>query len=347
MTETKKVEYSMLKQAAVIAAGLSLLLSGCTIQAEGAASSSEGLDSVSDISEVTASKLRYGLTGSDGTAYTVYFHAPKETVSKEKAPSCMAQEGDTVRTGDYALYLQKGEGQPQRQNLQLFDGELLSFNDSREGMVRVLPQAEGWSSDLLAVNQYLSCNGSLTSVIGLSPDGSKLQTYTFELNGEKNSTRMTASLEQMKSGGLLSSSYVNGTGGHYTNIWQVDGQAGLLFSKRYMEDLTSPGASPEEAAKLLFTRYLEGLKGKETSGETRLRDYRLEEMKLEQPPTEESEGVFVFRVFYSVLPDSMDYVLAGNGEAQADGWITGRSLYGQALISNDSMFSLTNLSTGL
>ncbi|MNO00347.1 hypothetical protein D3C81_2202200 [compost metagenome] len=57
--------------------------------------------------------------------------------------------------------------------------------------------------------------------------------------------------------------------------------------------------------------------------------------------------MFLFSAFYSVLPDSKDYVLAGNGEIGTDGWITGRSFYVQAILRNGSVYSLVSMSTGL
>ncbi|KLU61664.1 hypothetical protein CEB3_c20970 [Peptococcaceae bacterium CEB3] len=77
-------------------------------------------------------------------------------------------------------------------------------------------------------------------------------------------------------------------------------------------------ANPEQLAKQVFESFLQYKEGKSYPETGRIKDYRIESIKIENSKAAD----FVFSVSYSVLPATDQYCLAGNGKRQRDGWIS-------------------------
>jgi hypothetical protein len=118
----------------------------------------------------------------------VALYSPDAKVSQAQDPSCAANTGDTVRTGHYSFYLRSKENSViADQSIDSFGNGLLEFNDQRK-MIQVLNNHGDWSSDLLAIQQYASCNGSEFAVLGLTEQGTGLLPYKFRINNKESST---------------------------------------------------------------------------------------------------------------------------------------------------------------
>lgn len=170
---------------------------------------------------ITGSKLTVTLTSSQGKKAQVYLFAPDEAVRVEDAASCMAQVGDRFSTGRYDAYLlAPGASGPVRQNLVLFGGEALQFNERRPEYLTVLPGEQGQAPDVLLLRQYGSCNGTGAMALALSPDGGQLIPYNF-VSKRISLTAGIGSMDQPGPGKLRTKSYNNATGIHTTTMWEV------------------------------------------------------------------------------------------------------------------------------
>jgi len=194
------------------------------------------------------STLQADLAMKNGKKVHVYLYAPDEEVWSEQAPSCVANEGDTLRTGSYAFYLQPGDNlNPVKQDVAPFGDEKMEFNDNRS-MLEVLHNHGDWPSDLLIVRQYGSCSGSINAILGLSQDGKRLIHYKFKLNGQLNDNLFSTPVEQLNSGLMQTASYNNAEGVYRVITWQLDKKHDILVPvkadnetepKKQIESLTA------------------------------------------------------------------------------------------------------------
>ncbi|EGW41085.1 hypothetical protein [Desulfosporosinus sp. OT] len=96
-----------------------------------------------------------------------------------------------------------------------------------------------------------------------------------------------------------------------------------------------------EIAGEVFEKYLIHLKEQKTPESQRIKDYLINSIKIEKS----NDMGFEFSVFYSILPDSERYILAGNGDKGDDGWITGK-FYFVDVSKSDKTYRITQLATG-
>lgn len=174
-------------------------------------------------------RLSATLRSSGGATARVYLEAPDEQVQLVDAPSCMANRGDTLRTGTYAFYLLPGgSSTPEKQSIDPYPGEQLTFNDQRPHYLQVLPGGPG-IPDLLLVWQYGACNADAFAVLGLSPDGKRLVQYQLKYEtGELRNTAGSKGIEAPQPGGLRTTVYNNATGKTLVRTWELNEPEGVL-----------------------------------------------------------------------------------------------------------------------
>lgn len=96
----------------------------------------------------------------------------------------------------------------------------------------------------------------------------------------------------------------------------------------------------EEISEIVFANYLESLKDINVEDARRIKDYQIEKINIEK----HEEAKFVFSVEYSLLPATANYVVAGNGIPEADGWVRKIFKFVEVEISNKG-YKITNIST--
>lgn len=171
---------------------------------------------------IRASRLTVTLTSTTGKRAQVDLYASDEKVRVEDAPSCLANRGDTLRTGTYRFYLQPEDSTtPEQQSVSPYMNELLAFNDQRQ-YLQVVPGEAGKQPDLLAVMQYGSCNGNAVAFLALSPDGRRLIHYRFKFeDGQLRNTTGTKTIEALSPGVVRTSIYNNAIGKRATVTWEI------------------------------------------------------------------------------------------------------------------------------
>lgn len=97
----------------------------------------------------------------------------------------------------------------------------------------------------------------------------------------------------------------------------------------------------EKTAEMVFKDYLKLLEEKTTSESHRIKDYRIESIKIEK----ENDTGFTFSVSYSILPASEHYILAGNGVQEDNNWIVNKFNFVE-VTKKDNRFRITQISTG-
>jgi hypothetical protein len=181
--------------------------------------------------QIRSSHLSVAMTSSKGAKAQVYLYAPNEQVIVQDTPSCLANGGDTTRTGAYAFYLWAGVIEPERQSVAPYGDELLAFNDQRPNYLQVLLGQQGDQPDLLALTQYGSCNGDSLAILALSPDGKQLVHYRFKFeDGHVQNTTGARGLEHPHPGMLRTSIFNNAIGKTTTIDWQVRESEALLVA---------------------------------------------------------------------------------------------------------------------
>lgn len=181
---------------------------------------------------IRASRLTASMRSADGSTVHIYLHASDERTSTQTDPSCLAERGDTIRTGTYTFYIAADDASdPLPQSVTPFGESRLSFNDQRPSYLQVLPRTSGGRSDLLVVTQYGSCSGNAVAILALSPDGKELLQYRFKPEGgEPLKTIGTKVVQQLPDGRLQTSIYNNAIGKTTTTTWEVRDEAALLVA---------------------------------------------------------------------------------------------------------------------
>lgn len=165
-----------------------------------------------------------------GASTTVYLASKDENVQTASAPSCMANTGDQVRRGRFSIWLEsKADGHLQEQDVSLFDGQVLEFNEQRPDMFQVLRDGAD-RADLLAVFQYASCNSKLVSLFALDSDGTRLLQYRFRTEKGDADFLQVSTLEQGASGTLKTTFYNNALQTSTVTTWEVKDAEALLVS---------------------------------------------------------------------------------------------------------------------
>ncbi|MGE5672299.1 MAG: hypothetical protein ACM3XM_00220 [Mycobacterium leprae] len=176
---------------------------------------------------IRASRYTATLHSSTQTAAQFYLYAADERVDVVGDPSCMANTGDTVRMGHYAVYLATSDSLMQkRQDVSPYPEMLLQFNDQRS-YLQVVPGRSSGHPDLLVLWQYGSCSMERTAVLALSQDGKNLVHYRFKrADGLVWPTVASRGLEQPAPGQLRTTDYNNATGETTVTTWEVrEGEA--------------------------------------------------------------------------------------------------------------------------
>lgn len=183
----------------------------------------EMVSSQPSASAVRATRLHTSLNSATGNTVQVYLYAPDERVTVQDVPSCMAEPGDTVRSGTYKFYTSFDGGPDLHLHaVSPFEDEQLSFNDQRPNYLEVLQRPTTGHPDLLMLMQYGSCNGNSLAILAPSPDGTRLVQYRFKTDdGTIRTTVGTKVVEHALPGSFRTSIYNNATGQTTTTTWEI------------------------------------------------------------------------------------------------------------------------------
>lgn len=208
-----------------------LLVVACTPQVK---NSTAGAETAPTPEAIRATRLSVSLKSATGKQVQVYLYADDEQISVQGVPSCMAERGDTVRTGTYRFYLAaEGETDLHLQSVSPFPDPLLFFNDQRPNYLRVFPRSTSGLPDLLMLMQYGSCNGDALAILSLSPDGTELVQYQFKTDDGKVWHAVgTKGVQYSLPSTVQTSIYNNATGKTTAITWDVrDDDAQLVAVK--------------------------------------------------------------------------------------------------------------------
>jgi hypothetical protein len=162
---------------------------------------------------------------------TGYLFAPGEEHRVAADPGCAAEIGDQIRRGRYKVFLQQSDDvSPKPEEIVLFGGQALECNESRLAQgIRVLAFDRGSVPDLLILRQYAGCNGTLVTVLGLSPAGNHLVKYQFVTPVGERDTQFVETIEvgtgQTE---IKTTTYDNSKGRRTQTLWRVRPETGKL-----------------------------------------------------------------------------------------------------------------------
>jgi hypothetical protein len=183
-------------------------------------------------------------------------------------------------------------------------------------------------------------------VLGLTEQGTGLIPYKFLINNKESNTLFAGELTQVKLGDqnrLKSVAYDNSKGQWTTRYWFVDSNHGILSAGDFAPDFF-PANGPKDAAsdaQLIFEAYLNYRTDPGIEGERRIKDYKIHTIQMER---ENQSGEFVFSAVYDILPASDQYVLAGNGVIDKDGWVRGK-MHFVSVVRNTGSYTIMSMGT--
>jgi PBP1b-binding outer membrane lipoprotein LpoB len=111
---------------------------------------------------------------------------------------------------------------------------------------------------------------------------------------------------------------VNNTNEPHISQQSISSSQNSIYEPSYEDiNLKTDVKDLKVISKKLFDMYLKSFAEQKITDSGRISDYKIEEIKVEKGDIES----FQFYVEYSTNPASSNYILAGNGVIEPDGWI--------------------------